>query len=219
MVRGGEADLLMKGRLPTGDLLRAVLDRASGLRTGRLLSDVLVADHPLSRERRLLGVTDGGINVAPTLEQKRAIIENAAALFRRLGHARPRIACLCAAETVSAAMPHTQEAAALAELNASGQLTGCEVSPPLALDNALSPEAAALKGITHPVAGRADVLLAPTIETGNALGKAFTYLAHAHVAHVIVGARAPVLIPSRAERAEDKLLSIALGVLAAGAEP
>jgi phosphate butyryltransferase len=113
-------------------------------------------------------------------------------------------------------MPHTQEAAALAELNARGELTGCEVSPPLALDNALSPEAAELKGITHPVAGRADVLLAPSIETGNALGKAFTYLAHAHVAHVIVGALAPVLIPSRAERAEDKLLSIALGVLAAG---
>src|SRR5512137_664525 len=217
MVRGGEAAILMKGRLSTGDLLRAVLDRVNGLRTGQLLSDVLVADHPLSRERRLLGVTDGGINVAPTLDQKRAIIENAAALFRQLGHARPRIACLCASEAVSPAMPHTQEAAALAELNARGELAGCEVSGPLALDNALSPEAAALKGITHPVAGRADVLLAPTIETGNALGKAFTYLAHAHVAHVIAGARAPVLIPSRAERAEDKLLSIALGVLAAGA--
>jgi phosphate butyryltransferase len=219
LVRGGEAAILMKGKLSTGDLLRAVLDRVHGLRTGQLLSDVLVADHPLSRERRLLGVTDGGINVAPTLDQKRAIIENAAALFRRLGHARPRIACLCAVETVSPAMPHTQEAAALADLNARGEITGCEVSPPLALDNALSPEAAAQKGITHPVAGRADVLLAPTIEAGNALGKAFTYLAHAHVAHVIVGARAPVLIPSRAEQAEDKLLSIALGVLAAGDEP
>jgi len=219
MVRGGEASILMKGRLATRELLHAVLDRTDGLRTGQLLSDVLVADHPLARPPRLVGVTDGGINVAPTLAQKRAIIENAAALFRRLGLARPRIACLCASETVSAAMPHTQEAAALAELNVRGELTGCEVSPPLALDNALSPEAAELKGITHPVAGRADVLLAPTIETGNALGKAFTYLAHAHVAHVIVGARAPVLIPSRAERAEDKLLSIALGVLAAGEEP
>jgi phosphate butyryltransferase len=219
MIRGGEAAILMKGRLSTGDLLRAVLDRTTGLRTGQLLSDVLVADHPLSRERRLLGVTDGGINVAPTLAQKRAIIENAVALFHRLGHARPRVACLCASETVTPAMPHTVEAAALAELAASGELAGCEVSPPLALDNALSPEAAELKGITHPVAGRADVLLAPTIEAGNALGKAFTYLAHAHVAHVIMGALAPVLIPSRAERAEDKLLSIALGVLAAGEAP
>ncbi len=219
MIRGGEAAILMKGRLSTGDLLRAVLDRATGLRTGQLLSDVLVADHPLSREPRLLGVTDGGINVAPTLAQKRAIIENAVALFHRLGHARPRVACLCASETVTPAMPHTVEAAALAELAARGELAGCEVSPPLALDNALSPEAAELKGITHPVAGRADVLLAPTIEAGNALGKAFTYLAHAHVAHVIMGALAPVLIPSRAERAEDKLLSIALGVLAAGEAP
>jgi phosphate butyryltransferase len=219
MVRGGEADLLMKGRLSTGSLLRAVLDRTDGLRTGRLLSDVLVADHPLGSPPRLIGVTDGGIVVAPTLAQKRAIIENAAALFHRLGHPRPRIACLCAFELVNEAMPHTGEAAELARLNAAGEITGCEVSPPLALDAALSLESAVTKGITHPVAGRADLLLAPNIETGNALGKAFTWLARARVAHVVVGARAPVLIPSRVERAEDKLLSIALGVLAAGDAP
>lgn len=216
MVRAGEAAILMKGRLQTGDLLRAVLDRRDGLRSaGQLLSDVLVADHPLSAEPRLLGLTDGGVNVAPDLAQKRAIIENAVGLFRKLGYERPRVACLCAVEKVTAAMPHTQDAQALAEMNARGELAGCLVSGPLALDNALSVEAAREKGIDHPVAGRADVLLAPTIEAGNALGKAFTYLAHAHVAHVLVGARAPVLIPSRVERAEDKLLSIALGVLAA----
>jgi phosphate butyryltransferase len=219
MVRAGEAAILMKGRLSTGDLLRAVLHRTEGLRQGRLLSDVLVADHPHAPTRRLLSVTDGGINVAPTLEQKRSIIENAASVFRRLGHERPRVACLCAVETVSPAMPHTVEAAALAELAARGELGACEVSGPLALDNALSPEAAELKGITDPVAGRADVLLAPTLEVGNALGKAFTWLAKGSVAHVIVGARAPVLIPSRVERAEDKLLSIALGVLLTEATP
>jgi len=219
LVRGGEASILMKGRLSTGELLRAVLDRADGLRTGLLLSDVLVAAHPLAAPPRLIGVTDGGINVAPTLAQKRAIIENAAALFRRLGHPRPRVACLCATELVSAAMPHTGDAAALARLAERGELAGCEVSGPLALDNALSPEAARAKGITDPVAGRADLLLAPDIETGNALGKAFTWLARARVAHVVVGARAPVLIPSRVESAEDKLLSIALGALAAGEEP
>ncbi len=215
MVRAGEAAVLMKGRLQTSELLRAVLDRAEGLRAGRLLSDVMVADHPLSPAPRLLGVTDGGVNVAPTLAQKREIVLNAAALFRKLGHARPRVACLCAVETVTEAMPHTLDAQALAEACARGELPGCVVSGPLALDNALSLEAARAKGIDHPVAGLADVLLVPAIETGNALGKAFTWLAHRHVGHVVVGAQAPVLIPSRVERAEDKLYSIALGVLAA----
>ena len=217
MVRGGEAAVLLKGRIPTADLLHAVLHRQTGLRAGRLLSDVLVADHPLARTPCLVGVTDGGVNVAPTLAQKKEIVLNAVALFRSLGYETPKVACLCAVETPTDAMPHTREAQALAEMNARGELPGCVVSGPLALDNALSLEAARAKGIDHPVAGRADVLLVPTIEAGNALGKAFTYLAHRHVAHVIVGALAPVLIPSRVERAEDKLYSIALGVLAAGA--
>ncbi len=219
MVRGGEAAVLMKGRLPTAELLRAILDRDEGLRTGRLLSDVLVADHPLSGTPRLLGVTDGGVNVAPTLAEKKQIVENAVALFRKLGYARPAVACLCAVETVTEAMPHTRDAQALAELSTHGEIAGCVVSGPLALDNALSLEAARAKGIDHPVAGRADILLVPTIETGNALGKAFTYFARRHVGHVIVGARAPVLIPSRVERAEDKLCSIALGVLSAAVRP
>lgn len=219
LVRAGEGAVLMKGRIKTGDLLHAVLDRAEGLREGRLLSDVLVAEHPLSEEARLVGVTDGGVNVAPTLAQKREILLNAVALFRRLGHPRPKVACLCAVETVSPAMPHTVEAQALAEANAAGDLPDCVVSGPLALDNALSEDAARAKGIDHPVAGRADVLLVPTIEAGNALGKAFTYLAKRPVAHVIVGARAPVLIPSRVERADDKLCSIALGVVCASRPP
>jgi phosphate butyryltransferase len=221
MVRAGEAAVLLKGRLQTAELLRAILDRSEGLRGDRLLSDVLVADHPLSPTPRLLGCSDGGVNVAPTLAEKKEILLNAVTLFRRLGYERPKVACLCAVETVTTAMPHTEDARALAELSAAGELPGCVVSGPLALDNALSVEAARAKGIDHPVAGRADILLAPTIEVGNALGKAFTYLAHRHVAHVIVGARAPVLIPSRVDRAEDKLYSIALGVLAVAgrAEP
>jgi phosphate butyryltransferase len=205
----------MKGRTRTSELLHVILDREEGLREGRLLSDVLVAEHPLSDEPRLVGVTDGGVNVAPTLVQKKAIVENAVALFHRLGHAHPRVACLCAVETVTAAMPHTVDAQALAEANAADELPGCIVSGPLALDNALSEDAARAKGIDHPVAGRADILLVSSIEAGNALGKAFTYLAKRPVAHVIVGARAPVLIPSRVERADDKLFSIALGVVAA----
>ncbi len=215
LVRAGEAAVLMKGRMRTSELLHVVLDRAEGLREGRLLSDVLVAEHPLSDDPRLVGVTDGGVNVAPTLAQKRAIIENAVALFRRLGHPRPKVACLCAVETVNDAMPHTKDAQALARANAEGEIRDCVVSGPLALDNALSEDAARAKGIEHPVAGLADLLLVPTIEAGNVLGKAFTYLAKRPVAHVIVGARAPILIPSRVERADDKLCSIALGVVAA----
>ena len=214
LVRGGAAAVILKGKLPTGDLLRAVLDRTEGLRAG-LLSDVLVSDHPVSPKPRLLGMTDGGVNVAPTLDEKKEIVRNAVRLFRALGYARPRVACLCAVETVTEAMPHTLEAHALAEAGARGDLGPCEVAGPLALDNALSPEAARMKGIEHPVAGRADILLVPTIEAGNLLGKAFTWLARRSVGHVILGARAPVLIPSRVESAEDKLASIALGVLAA----
>ncbi|MGC4001248.1 MAG: phosphate acyltransferase [Anaeromyxobacter sp.] len=219
LVRAGEGAVILKGRIATADLLRAVLHRTEGLRTDRLLSDVLVADHPLAQAPRLVGVTDGGVNVAPGLEQKQQIIENAAAVFRALGVARPRVGCLCAAEVGSDAMPHTRDAEALARAAAAGELGACEVSGPLALDNLVSAEAARAKGIADPVAGQADVILAPSIEAGNALGKAFTYLARRPVAHVIAGARAPVLIPSRVESAADKLCSIALGVLVAGSAP
>ncbi len=216
-VRAGEAAMLLKGRLPTGDLLRAVLDRDRGLRTGRILSDVMVSEHPTAPPRRLVGITDGGVNVAPGLAEKRAILENAVRVFHRLGFARPVVAVLCAVETPTPAMPHTQDARALAEMAGRGEIEGCEVVGPLALDNAILPWAARAKGIEHPLAGRADVLLVPTIEAGNILGKAFSWLAAKPVAHVIEGARAPVLIPSRVERADDKLLSIALGALSAEA--
>jgi phosphate butyryltransferase len=217
MIRGGEGEVLLKGRLQTAELLRAVLDRREGLRDGAsLLSDVFVADHPVSETPRLLGVTDGGVNVAPSLAEKRLILENAVRLFRRLGYARPSVACLCAVETVNAAMPHSTDAQALSAMAERGEIEGADVFGPLALDNALSVEAARAKGIAHPVAGRADILLVPTIEVGNVLGKAFTYVARRRLAHVIVGAKAPVLIPSRVESAEDKLYTIALGVVAAG---
>ena len=214
IVRAGEAEVVLKGRLSTGELMRAVLDRAEGLRQGRLISDVLVTQHGAG-ELRLLGVSDGGVNVAPSLDEKRQILENAVRVFHRLGVSRPKVAALCALEMVSPAMPHTADAAALAELSARGELPGCEVFGPVALDGALSVEAARAKGLTHPAAGQADILLVPVIEVGNALGKAFTWLAARTVAHVLEGARAPVLIPSRAEGAMDKLCSMALGALVA----
>ncbi len=218
MVRAGEAEIVLKGKLSTAELLRAVLDRAGGLRGEGLISDVMLSE-TASREPRLLGLSDGGVNVAPTLADKRAILRNAVGVFHRLGFERPRVAVLCAIETVSPAMPHTQEAAALAEEALRGEIQGCEVFGPVALDGALSVDAARAKGIQHPAAGRADILLVPSIETGNALGKAFTWLAGRPVAHVLEGARAPVLIPSRAEGAMDKLCSVALGVLSARGAP
>jgi phosphate butyryltransferase len=214
IVRAGEAQVVLKGKLTTAELMRAVLDRNEGLRGAGLISDVCISE-VREGEVRLIGVTDGGVNVAPSLADKRAILENAVRVFQRLGVARPRVAILCAVEAPTPAMPHTQEAVALAEMAARGEIAGCDVFGPVALDGALSVEAARMKGITHPAAGRADILVAPSIEVGNALGKAFTWLAQRPLAHVLEGARAPVLIPSRAESALDKLCSLALGVLVA----
>jgi phosphate butyryltransferase len=199
--------------------MRAVLDRETGLRGPGLISDVMVTEILPAGQPRLLGVSDGGVNVAPSLDDKRAILANAVRVFHVLGVARPRVAILCAAETVSKAMPHTLEAAELVAAAERGEIEGCEVFGPVALDGALSVEAARAKGILHPAAGRADVLLVPTIEVGNTLGKAFTWIAGRPVAHVLEGARAPVLIPSRVEGAMDKLCSMALGALAVGGAP
>jgi len=216
LVRAGEARVILKGRLHTAELMRAVLDREAGLRTGRLLSDVLVSEHPLAP--RLVGVSDGGVNVAPSLAQKKAILENAVRVFRRLGVERPKVAILCAVETVEESQPQTQDARALAEMAERGEIEGCDVVGPIALDGALAVQAAQAKKMTSPVAGRADILLVQAIEVGNVLGKSFTWLAQKPVAHVIEGASAPVLIPSRAEAAADKLCSIALGILASQEE-
>lgn len=213
LCRNHEADILLKGHLRTDQLLHAVLDKQSGLRTGRLLSDVLLYEDTLSGERRLVGVTDGGINVLPTLEQKKQIIQNAGQVMHALGFQRPRLAVMSATEAVSETVPSTVEAKALTEMSGRGELGECEVYGPLALDNALLESAAQAKGVASPVAGHADVMVAPNIEAGNILGKAVKYFAGSQCAHVIVGARVPVLIPSRVESAEDKLNSVALGVI------
>jgi phosphate butyryltransferase len=213
----GRVDILLKGSLRTDELLRAVLAPAADLRTGRILSDILISEHNLDGTSRLVGVTDGGVAVAPTLADKREIVRNAVEVLHRLGFTRPRIALMSATEVVSRSMPSTLDAQSLTEEAACGELGDCEVFGPLALDNALFPSAAAAKGIDSPVAGHADCLVAPSIEAGNLLGKAFRFLRPGGAcAHVIVGAKVPVLIPSRVESAEDKLTSIALGVLARG---
>jgi phosphate butyryltransferase len=219
MAAAGESDILLKGRLRTDELLHGLLVRESGMRTGRLLSDVLLYEDDLSGERRLVGITDGGLNVLPTLDQKRQIVLNAIEVMQCIGIARPRIALMSATEAVTEAIPSTVDAAALTEMGARGEFGEARVFGPLALDNALLLSAAEAKGITNPVAGRADCLVVPNIEAGNLLGKAVNYLRHAQsggtsqCAHVVVGARVPVLIPSRVESAEDKVNSMALGVL------
>jgi len=212
LVRAGRAEILFKGHLRTDELLRAVLDKDHGLRTGRLLSDVMLFQYGI-HECRLVGLTDGGLNVAPTLEQKIQIVENAIEVMRSLGIARPRMAIMSATEVVSDAVPSTKDAQALTAMGAQGAFGDAKVYGPLAVDNALLESAAAAKGIHHPVAGHADCLVAPNIEAANMFGKAAKYLGGSACAHVVVGAKVPILIPSRVEGAEDKVNAIALGVI------
>jgi phosphate butyryltransferase len=213
MARAGEVHILLKGHLRTDELFAAVLDKECGLRSGRLLSDVLIYEDVLAGERRLVGMTDGGLNVAPSLEQKKEIVGNAIAVMRSLGIRRPRIAIMSATEVVSDSIPSTLHAKALTEMGAAGEFGDADVFGPLALDNALLESAARAKGILSVVAGHADCLVVPNIEAGNLLGKAMKYLGGSQCGHVVVGAKVPILIPSRVESAEDKLNAIAMGVL------
>jgi len=213
MAREGKVDLLMKGGVDTGRLMRGVLDREHGLRSGTLLSDVFIFEYPARPGRKFVMITDGGVTVAPGLGEKVQLIRNAVAVAHALGNERPNVALLSATEMVTSSIPSTVEAAEIVTLAARGEITGCLVAGPLALDNAVSEEAAREKGITSPVGGRADILVMPSIEAANALAKSTTYFAGFRLAHVIVGARIPLLIPSRADKSDAKLLSIALGML------
>ena len=213
MARDGEVDLLMKGHLRTDELLRAALDKETGVRTGRLLSDVLLYEDTLAGETRLVGITDGGLNVLPNLEQKKQIVQNAIEVMRCIGLTRPKIAIMSATEAVSESMPSSVDAKQLAEMGAAGEFGDVEICGPLALDCALLESAARAKGISHPVAGHADCMVVPNIESGNLLGKAVKYLGRSQCAHVVVGAKVPILIASRVESADDKINSIALGVI------
>ena len=213
MARDGHVDLLLKGHLRTDELLRAVLDKQAGLRTGRLLSDVLLYEDKLAGEVRLVGITDGGLNVAPNLEQKKQIVQNAIEVMRSLGLARPKIALMSATEAVSESVPSSVDARKLTEMGEAGEFGDAEVFGPLALDCALLESAAQAKGIEHPVAGHADCMVVPNIEAGNLLGKSVKYLGGSQCAHVVAGAKVPILIPSRVESVDDKVNSIALGVI------
>ena len=214
MVSSKEADLLMKGLVKTSSLLKAVLDKDWGLRTGSLLSHLFLFEVPIL-DGRVVGVSDGGMNTYPDLSAKVKIIENAAACYHKIGVPQPKIAALAAVETVNPDMPATLDAAALAKMNERGQIKGCLVDGPLALDNAISEESARIKGLSSPVAGKADMLLVPDIEAGNFVGKVLLYMTGGRGAGVVLGAKKPIVLTSRFDTMETKLLSIALGALAA----
>jgi phosphate butyryltransferase len=213
LLRIGHADLAMKGKLETADFLRAALDKETGVRTGHLFSHVAVFELP--GYDRLLFVSDSGVVVAPTLEQKVEIVQNAVAVAKALGVEVPKVAILAATETVNPKIPTTMDAANLAKMADRGQIQGAIVDGPLALDNAISPESVAIKGIKSPVAGKAEILIAPDVEAGNMLAKAITYFAKGKMAGVVVGGRCPLVVASRSDPHETKMVSIALGVLLA----
>jgi phosphate butyryltransferase len=215
LVTEGRADLLMKGGVDTSTLMKAVLQEDAGIRTGRLLSDIFVLEFPRKDENKFVMITDGGMTMAPDLKNKVELIRNAVEVAHALGNPMPKVAVLSATEFVIPNLPSTLDAAALSKMNDRGQITGCVVDGPFALDNAISPEAAEEKQIHSVVAGHAEILIAANIESANSLAKSTTYFAGLRLAHVIVGGRVPVLIPSRADKSEAKLLSIALGAIMA----
>jgi len=208
-VRAGRADALMKGGTDTSVLMHAVLDHATGIRDAELLSHVAVLQ--VDRYPKPLAITDGGVTIAPDLAAKAAIVRNAVRVTRALGIDRAKVAALAAKEKVVPAMPATVDAAALASMS----FEGAVVDGPLALDNAIDPHSARLKGIVSEVAGDADVLLAPDIETGNLLGKTLQYLGGARLAGLVVGARVPLVLTSRADDDRCRLDSLALALLVA----
>lgn len=211
LVHQGKARALMKGHLHTDDLLRHVMKRDGGLRTGRRITHVFVMDVP--GQDQMLMVSDAAINIAPDLETKVDIVQNAINLGQAIGMAAPRVGILSAVETVNPKIPSTLDAAVLSKMAERGQITGGIVDGPLAMDNAMDVEAARTKGITSLVAGHAEVLIVPNLEAGNMLAKELTFIAHAEAAGLVVGARVPVILTSRADNAKARLVSCALAIL------
>ncbi|QSX08871.1 phosphate butyryltransferase [Alkalibacter rhizosphaerae] len=209
-VRDGKANILMKGKVGTADVLRGVLNREYGQRQEKILSHMAMVE--TEGVDRLLFITDGGVVIAPDLDQKRQILENAVDFVQSLGYDKPNVGVICAVEKVNEKMPATLDAIKLVDLAKEGVIKGCNVSGPFALDNALSERSAKIKGIRDPFAGRSDILLMPSVEAGNILFKALVYLAPSKTAAVVLGAKVPIVLTSRSDRFETKLHSIAAAV-------
>jgi len=215
LVREGRVEVLMKGSLHTDELMSAIVSREGGMRTGRRISHVFIMDVPTYH--KVLIVTDAAINIAPTLEDKVDIVQNAIDLAISLGLDKPKVAILCAVETVNSKMQATLDAAALCKMAERGQIKGGILDGPLAFDNAISKDAAKTKGIKSPVAGDPDVLLAPDLEAGNILAKQLSFLANADSAGMVLGARVPVILTSRADSVRSRIASCAVAKLVAHA--
>jgi phosphate acetyltransferase len=215
LVHEGKAELLMKGSLHTDELMRAVTNSKTGLRTARRISHVFIMDVPTYPET--LFVTDAAINIFPDLDAKRDIIQNVVDLFTQVGLGTPRVAILSAVETVTSKIPSTIDAAALCKMADRGQITGAILDGPLAFDNAISPEAAKIKGIQSPVAGKAQILVVPDLEAGNMLAKNLIFLSKADSAGLVLGARVPIVLTSRADSVRSRMASCAAAVLYAAA--
>src|SRR6201987_4298671 len=216
LVHEAKGELLMKGSLHTDELMRAVTASAGGLRTNRRISHVFVMDVPTYSET--LFITDAAINIFPDIDAKRDIVQNAIDLFVQIGlGSHPRVALLSAGETGTTNIPPTIEAAALCKMADRGQITGGILDGPLAFDNAIDPEAAEIKGIKSPVAGRAQILVVPDLEAGNMLAKNLTFLAKADAAGIVLGARVPIVLTSRADSVRARMASCAVAVLYADA--
>ncbi|MDR1732848.1 MAG: bifunctional enoyl-CoA hydratase/phosphate acetyltransferase [Synergistaceae bacterium] len=208
LIREGRGDFLMKGKLETAQMLKPVVNRETGIGTGRLMSHFVIFQSP--RYSKLLVVTDGGMVTYPTLEQKKGIIENTVEALRVLGYEKPKVGILAAVEKLNPKMPETQDADTLARMSREGTIKNCVVEGPISLDLALDPEAAALKNYKSPVAGDADVIIVPNIHTGNALGKSIVVLGGGRMAGVVLGARVPIILTSRGSSPEEKYLSLVL---------
>ncbi len=208
LIHEGKGDFIMKGKLETAQILKPVVNKETGLGTGRVMSHFVFDELP--HYHKLLVTTDGGMMTYPTLEQKKEIIINTVETLKALGYENPKIACVAAVEKVNPKMPETVEADQLKQMNQNGEIPGCIVEGPISLDIALDKDIADLKGFESPVAGDADMILVPNIQVGNVLGKSITVIAHGNMAGFIVGAQVPIVLTSRGSSAREKYLSLVL---------
>ncbi len=208
LIHEGKGDFIMKGKLETAQILKPVVNKETGLGTGRSMSHFVLDELPYYH--KLLVTSDGGMMTYPTLEQKKDIILNAVDILHKLGYENPKVACVAAVEVVNPKMPETVEADQLKQMNQNGEIPGCIVEGPISLDIALDKDIADLKGFDSPVAGDADMILVPNIQVGNVLGKAITVIAHGNMAGFIVGAQVPIVLTSRGSSAREKYLSLVL---------
>ena len=208
LIHRNEADFIMKGKLQTADLLKAVVDKEKGLRTGKVISHVAILEVPAYH--KLIAITDGGMMMYPNAEEKKQILESAVDIFLAMGYECPKVAVLAAVETVNPKMPEAVDADILKKMNQSGEIKNCIVEGPISVDLTFSKESAEIKGYESPVTGEADILLVPNITTGNIMSKSLIELANATMAGMIVGAKVPIVLTSRGATSQEKYLSLVL---------